>query len=167
MAKKYNPLENPKPLLLIGGAILGYLYVIKPLLETLGLKKTGEEKEQDQLMAENQQNVQNWLNATASEEMPTKTSGEWSVIADQIYNDLKYSAIDDKKDDAVYQVCRVKNNADFALLFKAFGKRQEYFFGLPLGGLQNLQSFIVGNVTSDKIKEINNNYYRKGIRYRF
>lgn len=156
-----------KPLLMIGGAVIGYLYVIKPLLETLGLKKTAEEKAQDQVEAENAQNVSQWLTQTASGQTPTKSAGEWAIIADQIYQDLKFSALDDNKDDATYQVARVKNDADFALLYKSFGKRQEYFFGIPTGGLQDLQQFIKGNLNADKIAQINGNYSRKGIKYRF
>lgn len=156
-----------KPLLMIGGAVIGYLYVIKPLLETLGLKKTAEEKAQDQVEAENAQNVSQWLTQTASGQTPTKSAGEWAIIADQIYQDLKFSALDDNKDDATYQVARVKNDADFSLLYKSFGKRQEYFFGLPTGGLQDLQQFIKGNLNADKIAQINGNYSRKGIKYRF
>ena len=43
---------------------------------------------------------------------PTKSKGEWQIIANQIYEDLRYSAIDDDKKDAQYQVSRVKNDAD-------------------------------------------------------
>jgi hypothetical protein len=158
---------DPKPLLMIGAAVIGYLYVIKPILETLGLKKTAEEKAQDQVEAENAQNVTQWLETTAAGQAPTKTAGEWAIIADQIHRDLQYSALDDNKDDATYQVARVKNDADFSLLYKSFGKRQEYFFGLPMGGLQDLQQFIKGNLSPEKISQINGNYQRKGIKYRF
>jgi hypothetical protein len=167
MAKSNNNSFDPKPILLIGGAVIGYLYVLKPLLETLGLKKTKAEKLQEQVEAENANNVNQWLQQTASGQQPTKSAGEWAIIADQIHQDLKFSALDDNKDDATYQVARVKNDADFSLLFKAFGKRQEYFFGIPTGGLQDLQQFIKGNLDSDKIAQINGNYSRKGIKYRF
>jgi len=166
MANNQNSFDV-KPLLYIGGAVIGYLYIIKPLLETLGLKKTAEEKAQDQVEAENAQNVSQWLTTTAAGQTPTKSPGEWAIIADQIYGDLRFSAVDDNKDDAAYQVARVKNDADFSLLYKAFGKRQEYFFGYPTGGLQDLQQFIKGNLDGEKIGQINGNYARKGIKYRF
>lgn len=166
MANNRNSFDY-KPILYIGGAIIGYLYILKPLLETLGLKKTAEEKAQEQVEAENAQNVSEWLTTTATGQTPTKSAGEWAIIADQIHQDLKFSALDDNKDDATYQVARVKNDADFSLLYKAFGKRQEYFFGIPTGGLQDLQQFIKGNLSSNKIAEINGNYTRKGIKFRF
>ncbi len=159
MANNNNSFDY-KPILYIGGAVIGYLYIIKPLLETLGLKQTKEEKAQEQVEAENAQNVSQWLTQTASNQTPTKSPGEWAIIADQIHQDLKFSALDDNKNDATYQVARVKNDADFSLLYKAFGKRQEYFFGIPTGGLQDLQQFIKGNLSSG-------NYTRKGIKFRF
>lgn len=158
---------DPKPFLVIGGAVIGYLYIIKPLLETLGLKKTAEEKAQDQVAAENANNVNDWLEQTAQAQQPTKTAGEWSIIADQIYEDGRYSAVDDNKNDLTYQVCRVKNDADFALLYKSFGKRQEYLFGIPVGDLQDLNRWVRGNCSTDQIGTINRNYKSKNIKYRF
>lgn len=158
---------DPKPFLYIAGAVIGYLYVIKPILEKLGLKQTAEEKLQEQVEAENSKNVTDWLETTATGQQPTKSAAEWSIIADQIYKDLKFSALDDDKNNATYQAARVKNDADFALLYKSFGKRQEYFFGIPTGSLQDLQQFIRGNLSNDKVSEINDNYRRKNIKYRF
>jgi hypothetical protein len=89
------------------------------------------------------------------------------IIADQIYQDLKFSRVSDDREDAGVQVTRVKNNADFKLLYKAFGKRQEYTFGIPTGGEKDLAAFIVANMPREKIEIINKNYRSKGIKFQF
>jgi hypothetical protein len=98
---------------------------------------------------------------------PTKTKGEWQIIADQIYNDLRFSGVADNKSDAFYQIQRVKNDADIALLIQIFGMRQESFFGISLGGLQSLPQFIISNLSNSDISKINDNYSRKNIKFRF
>jgi hypothetical protein len=45
--------------------------------------------------------------------------------------------------------------------------RQESFFGINTGGLQNLPQFIIGNLSNSDIAKINDNYARKGIKFRF
>ena len=84
-----------------------------------------------------------------------------------LYEDLRYTALDDNKADAGYQVSRVKNNADFKLLFKAFGKRQEYVFFVPSGSEKDLQQFIRSNLSESAIQIINSNYRRKNITFQF
>jgi hypothetical protein len=98
---------------------------------------------------------------------PTKSIGEWQIIADQIYNDLKFSGIADNKSDAGYQVARVQNDADIATLIQVFGMRQESFFGINTGGLQNLPQFIISNLAKSEIAKINDNYARKNIKFRY
>ena len=152
--------------LIIGGAvlILGYFGVIKPILTKIGIFKSAEEKLEDQRRADA---LDDAIKDATKTQRPTKSEFEISAIADQIYQDLKFTALDDNKDDATYQVARMKNDADFYLLWKAFGTRQEYAFGLPVGNKKNLQQFIRDNLSDKKIAEINNNYSRKGIKFRF
>ena len=153
-------MRDKKTILYIGGAIAAYFLVLKPILEKLGLQKTIEEKKQEA-------NVDEYISETLKTQTPTKSKGEWQIIANQIYEDLRYSAIDDDKKDAQYQVSRVKNDADIATLIQTFGLRQEYAFGLPVGSKKDLQQFIKSNLSTDQILAINLNYSRKGIKYRF
>lgn len=113
------------------------------------------------------QAVSQYIQQATSVQQPTKSRGEWALIADSIYNDLKRSRIDDNHGDAVYQTARVKNDADVATLIDVFGRRQEYFFGVPVGDEQSLPQFITSNLSSDEVALINNNYARKGIKFRF
>ena len=108
------------------GAGITYFLIVKPVLVKLGILKSAAEIAQENI---NTENVDTYISNTLRVQSPTKSVGEWTLIADQIYQDLKFSSISDNKADAGYQVTRVKNEADFATLYKAFGKRQEYYFG--------------------------------------
>ena len=143
--------------------IVVYYLVIRPLFIKVGLKKdpevlATEERKQEQIATQ--------IKEIAKTQKPTKSSAEWQVIADQIYSDLRYSAVSDNKADAGYQVARVKNDADFWELYRLFGKRKEYLFGIPQN-LQDLSQFIRSNLSEKAIKTINNNYASKGIKFRF
>lgn len=144
--------------------VIIYIAVIRPIFIKLGLAKdplraATEERKAEQLEEQIKESVKN--------QRPTKSNQEWQVIADKIYQDLRFSAVDDNKEDAGYQVSRVQNDADFWTLFKLFGRRQEYLFGIPSGGLMNLPEFIGSNLSREKIAKINDNYSRKGIKFRF
>lgn len=146
------------------GAGITYFLIVKPVLVKLGILKSAAEIAQENI---NTENIDTYISNTLRVQSPTKSVGEWTLIADQIYQDLKFSSISDNKADAGYQVTRVKNEADFATLYKAFGKRQEYYFGVPYGGLRDLIAFIKSNLDSDAIATINNNYANKKIKFRF
>ena len=146
----------------IGGG--AYFLILKPFLIKLGILKSALELEQDYSQ---KVNIDAYINNSIKTQTPTKSKGEWQIIADQIYNDLKFSGIADNKSDAGYQVARVQNDADIATLIQVFGMRQESFFGVNIGGLQNLPQFIIGNLDKSEIAKINDNYARKNIKFRF
>ena len=151
-------MKDKKTLYYVGGAVLAYFFILKPVLQKFGIVKT-----KDEILREKEK--EKFLQDT--NETPTKSPGEWAIIADQIYEDLRYTALDDDKADAGYQVSRVKNNADFKLLFKAFGKRQEYVFFVPSGSEKDLQQFIRSNLSDSAIQIINSNYRKKNITFQF
>jgi hypothetical protein len=146
------------------GAGITYFLIVKPILVKLGIVKSAEQTRQDNI---NQRNIDDYVKDTLSKQSPTKSVGEWTIIADKIYNDLNKSAISDDKDDAVYQLARAKNDADVATLYKAFGKRQEYYFGIPYGGLRDLADFVKSNLSISDIAIVNGNYSRKNIKFKF
>jgi len=151
-------MKDKKNLYYIGGAIIAYFFVLKPIFEKLGITKTKEEIDRDKAK-------EKFLLNTG--EKPTKSEGEWAIIADQIHEDLRYTALDDDKADAAYQAARVKNNADLKLLYKNFGKRQEYFFGVPSGSEKDLQQFLRSNLSDSQIQIINQNYRNKNISFQY
>jgi hypothetical protein len=146
----------------IGGG--AYFLILKPILIKLGILKSSLELEQEQSQ---KQNIDSYITNSLKTQSPTKSIGEWQIIADQIYNDLKFSGIADNKSDAGYQVARVQNDADIATLIQVFGMRQESFFGINTGGLQNLPQFIISNLAKSEIAKINDNYARKNIKFRY
>jgi len=151
-------------ILIIGGAAATYFLLLKPLAEKLGLKKTKEEKE---LIREETSSVSQYVKDSLKKQQPTKSKGEWNLIASQIYNNLGYSRFDDDVEAAGVNLTRAKNDADVAVLIDQFGKRQEYFFGIPTGPLSNLPVFVNRNLSRQKIEAINDNYRRKNIKFRF
>jgi hypothetical protein len=154
--------SQDKNLTYIIGGIAAYLLILRPFLEKLGIVESREKEIQ-----RNYQETEKEKYLEPTKEKPTKSPGEWVIIADQIYQDLKFSKISDNRKDAGYQIARVKNNADFKLLYKAFGKRQEYTFGIPAGGEKDLAGFVVDNLERSQIEIINNNYRHKGIKFQF
>jgi hypothetical protein len=159
---KTNP--NQKILLYAVGIGASYLLIVRPLLVKLGIVKSAAEIQQDIYQSGN---VQDYINTAVAKQTPTKSKGEWQIIADQLYYDLKFAAPSDDKADAGYQISRVQNDADFALLYDTFGKRQEYYFGVPAGGLQDLVQMVTSNLDRAALNKINDNYLRKGIKFRF
>jgi hypothetical protein len=144
---------------LTGGLLLGAYLFGKKILEAFNIIKTKEEKESDS-------NIDKELAECIKKGKPTKTKGEWQIIAENIYEALKYSSISDEKNIAFMQIMRVKNNADFCLLYSIYGKRQLYFFGLPAGGKKNLLQAAGSDLNKSTKQKINNSYAAKGIKYR-
>jgi len=126
-------------------------------------KKSETEKAQEQASSD----VKAYVQAATTAQTPTKSRGEWALIAETIYNDLKFSRISDDHADAIYQLARAKNDADVATLIDIFGKRQEYFFGIPTGDEMALPTFVRSNLSNNEIEIINNNYSRKNIKFRW
>lgn len=157
-------IRQNKDIILWGGGILLAGTVGVKLLQNIGLFESKEEresrKERERLLKQSEAEI-------LSKQQPTKTFAEWKAIADIIYNDLKFSSVSDNKEDAGYQVSRVQNDADLITLSKAFGTRQEYWFGIPIYGDQDFFQFVASNLSRSKLNAINDNYARKGISFRW
>lgn len=66
-------------------------------------------------------------------------------------------------EDAIYSVFnQLNNNTDLLQLVKAYGKRLNFWFGVPTGNL-TLPQVLVAELDSSELKEINNILYAKGI----
>jgi hypothetical protein len=151
--------------LYIGGAYGAYYFVLKPLLEKLGLKKTADEEAQENLIKFGRSK---FITDAVKTKKPTRPEGQFAVWADQIYEYLKYTKLDDKKDLAFELLYKYfHNDADIALITKYFGKRQEYAFGIPVGSPKNLSEFVSTNLSKDQINRLNNAYLRSKMKFRF
>lgn len=142
------------------GLLIGLFVVGDKLLQALGLSKTAEQIQREkELAAELGINIDNG-------EPSTKSDAEWLLIADTIFNDLRFSSLDDNKTDALYQLKKVQNNTDLYKLILYFGNRVEENFGWPLPG-QNLPGFVAGNFSAARIADLNNDYAQKGISFQW
>jgi hypothetical protein len=151
--------------LLIYAAVIGggYFLVLKPLLIKLGIVQDPALASQ---AAAQSQNVSDYVSSAVANQTPTKTRGEWQLIADSIYTDLSQILINNRSD-AVYQLARPQNDADVALLIDTFGQRQQNWFGFSAGSTQTLPAFVTQTLTNSDINTVNNNYQRKGIKFQF
>lgn len=163
MKKFNNPLENSPNtmnfLLKVVLFIAGYFLLLKPILKQFFNKNDNIDEAEAKKAAENI--VKQYSTLTA-----TKSPAEWRIIADTIFEDLKYSWISDDKDDATYQICRCKNDLDWALLNKEFGVRSETWFFLPSSD-KTLTQFITSNLSDTLISKINWNFASKKMNTKF
>ena len=143
---------------LTGGLLLGAYLFGKKILESLNIIETKEEQESGS-------NIDKELAECLKKGKPTKSKGEWQIIAENIYEAMKYSGTDENI--VFNNIIKVKNNADFCLLFLTYGKRQLYFFALPEGGKRNLIQAVTGELSKSYIKKINNYLATKNIKYTF
>ena len=113
-----------------GLAIGGYFAILK-VLKALGFIKSAEQLAAEKLADEGRQKFIDDIQAKPDRKQtaggtPTKAEGAYAIMADQLYEYLKYSTFDDNKK-AAFELLYVKmlNDADIAKMIKYFGKRQE------------------------------------------
>ena len=155
--------KNIAPLIYILGGIGAYL-LLRPILDAIGITKASEAAKQE---AENKAKREEYLKPKQGDPAPTKTAGEWAIIADTLYRDMQFSWIDDDYNDAEYQLKRPKNESDMKLLISAFGFRQERKFGIPDGPPKDLKQMVNDNLSRKYIDAINAAYRDRKISFRF
>lgn len=154
--------DNTKIITYAIGIGAGYFLIIKPLLVKLGIVQSAAAAAQQ---SQQNANVQTYIDYNASK--LTKPIGEWQLIADSIYNDLKDVAILDNVNDAIYQLCRVQNDEDVKALISTFGLRQVTSFGFSYGADLRLPDFVKQSLSSSELDTVNGNYSRKNIKFKF
>jgi hypothetical protein len=97
---------------------------------------------------------------------------QYPIFANLIYESTKYG-IGDNYGAVVTTLKKLKNDLDVATLIKIYGARQNYIFGIPAGEKKDLFTNIkaelgneYGGLTSYRIDQINNDWIKKGIKYR-
>ncbi|PZF71562.1 hypothetical protein [Taibaiella soli] len=159
-------------LLLAGGAIFLVSKVLKGagqtadgIAQALQLKKSDEQVRSEQ---QSQAAIEKYVTEVQQKQKPTRPDGFWAQLAERIYRDTRYSSAGDNHEDARFCMTYCFNDADFALLYKYYGKRQETWFGLmPDGDPKDLTMAISSNLNAAQKKSINTNYAQKGISIRF
>jgi hypothetical protein len=95
----------------------------------------------------------------------------YNTMANTIYNSMRFAVGDDYG--AVQDsLKKMKNDLDVAKLIKAFGTRQDYAFGIPVGDKMDLLTYVkkeLGNeyfgLTSYRVTDINKDWAAKKISY--
>jgi len=144
--------------LYIGGAYALYL-VGRKALEFLSVVPSKEEAAQKKERTQTLSQAQSQLQVK-----PTKPDFFWKNAADNIYEAWKTSGTDETT--VLRNFALVVNDADALKLFQFYGTRQNYTFGIPYGGLKSLSEAANDELSDSDIRKINEDFARKGIKYR-
>ena len=96
---------------------------------------------------------QNYINELSNTLKPSYNLSYYGSLANQIYNTIAYSGVADDYKNTFQLMLKVLNQLDMALLIKAYGVRQRYFFGVPAGYPEDL----ITSVSNELRSEIINN----------
>ena len=154
-----------KGVVVVGGAVVVYLIgskVYRAVFPTEAQKKNRElEKNIDSEISKMQGNGKK----------ASFSDSNYNTFANTIYNSMRF-AIGDDYGTVESTLKRMKNDLDVAKLIKAFGLKQDFFFGLPAGDKMDLFTFVqkelgneYGGLTNYRVKRINEDWSKKGILY--
>ena len=101
----------------------------------------------------------------------TFADSNYDTFANTIYDSMRY-AIGDDYGKVETTMKKMMNDLDVAKLIKSFGMRQNYIFGIPKGNPVDLFTMIqnelgkdYGGLTNYRVRNINADYKKKGIKY--
>ena len=154
-----------KGVVVVGGALVVYLVgsrVYRAVFPTDAQRKNRElEKNIDSEISKMQGNGKK----------ASFSDSNYNTFANTIYNSMRFAVGDDYAT-VESTLKRMKNDLDVAKLIKAFGLKQDYFFGLPAGDKMDLFTFVqkelgneYGGLTNYRVKKINEDWTKKGITY--
>jgi len=104
-------------------------------------------------------------NATKKQQ-PTKGNQYWKIIADSIWSELGTFSWFEDNGKVADMMIQVQNDADFLILVKEFGVREEQLAGVGFQGGKNLITLLKSDLSNKWITKINTDYASKGISYR-
>ena len=103
---------------------------------------------------------------------PTFPDSTYFTMANTIYESMRY-AVGDDYGTVESTMKKMKNDLDVAKLIKAFGKKQDAFFGIPEGQPKDLITFVqselgndYGGLTNYRIRNIQKDWDSKKITYK-
>lgn len=154
-----------KGVVVVGGVLVVYLVgsrVYRAVFPTETEKKNRElEKNIDNEISKLQRNG---VKASFSD-------SNYNTFANTIYNSMRY-AVGDDYGTVVLTLKKMNNDLDVAKLVKAFGVKQDYFFGIPTGDKMDLFTYLqkelgneYGGLTNYRVTNINADWKKKGITY--
>ena len=134
------------------------------IFEGLGISETKEEKEAKK---KTDKALEDFKKESLLTSKPTRTAAQWQLVANDIYNALKSSAVSDDKARAYTLLASILTDADMSLVLSGFGRRQEYSFGVPIGPEKTLQEFVSSNLNQTDINDLNKLYSRSKMKFKF
>lgn len=154
-----------KGVVIVGGAAVVFILGRKIYKAVFPSDK---EKKNKQLLQDVNTEIRTYTNQGIK---PTFTDSQYETIANTIYNSMRYCVGDDYATVEI-KMKQMKNNIDVAKLIKAFGKRQDYCFGVPVGDEMDLFTYVqkelgndYGGLTNYRVRNINQDWKNKGITY--
>jgi hypothetical protein len=153
-----------KGLVVVGGAAA--LFFVGKKLYTIVFPSAEEKRN-----AELGRNIDTEISRLQKSQKATFPESTYNTLANTIYNSMKFAVGDDYG--AVQDsLKKMKNDLDVAKLIKAFGSRQDYAFGIPVGGKLDLFTYVKkelgnewGGLTDYRVKDINKDWAAKKITY--
>lgn len=107
-----------------------------------------------------------------SGQKPSFNEANYNTLANTLYESMRY-AVGDDYGKVVEIMKSMKNDLDVSKIIKAFGIKQNYVFGIPTGEPQDLFTWIArelgeewAGLTSYRVTQINNDWAKKGIKYK-
>lgn len=145
----------------VGIGVAAYFLIVKPILVKLGIL---DSKEDAKVKADRLKAIDDSAAAAEAQQPTTFTPGQLSSMADSLYESMRYSWLDDDYDITEKVLKQVKNLSDVYKLMQYFGIREECLFGVICTDL-SLPEMVKRNLSSSRIKSINEDYAAKGIQY--
>lgn len=128
---------------------------------------SADEKRNQQLT----NNINSEVQRLSRTQKATYPDSSYDTMANTIYNGMRY-AVGDDYGSVQETLKKMKNDLDVAKLIKAFGKRQDFAFGIPVSGKLDLLTYVrkeLGNeyfgLTSYRVTNINKDWASKKITY--
>jgi hypothetical protein len=153
-----------KGVVVVGGAV-ALFFVGKKLYSVVF--PSDDEKRNSALA----RNIETEIERLQRSQKATFPESTYNTMANTIYNSMKFAVGDDYG--AVQDTLKkMKNDLDVAKLIKAFGSRQDYAFGIPVGGKMDLFTYVKkelgnewGGLTAYRVTDINKDWAAKKISY--
>lgn len=153
---------NPFLPTIIGLIVLGI--VLKYLLKEFKNPFSEAEKEEKKSTEE----VAEELKEETKGQQPTFQPSSYKTFANQIYESLRYSSVDEDESRVVEILMKMQNDRDVAELYQAYGTRQLYIFMAPDGAPKDLFETINHEITDGffvkEKKPIVDDWKKKGIK---
>ncbi len=131
------------------------------------VEKTDDEKRKKSSSA----SLKSEIESLSKKMAPSFKETEYIAMADTIYEGMRLCVGDDYGT-VENTLKKMKNDLDVAKLIKAYGSRQGYCFGIPYGSPLSLIPFVQselgnewGGITGYRVKNINDDWKKKGISY--